>query len=72
MNNNVSRPVMSKTDAQLREILARRIMILDGAMGTIIQQYKLDEVAYRGGPQAPLSISPPPPIPCARAVRQRQ
>ena len=50
MNNTVSHPVMSKTDAQLREILARRIMILDGAMGTIIQQYKLDETAYRGGP----------------------
>nr|WP_229262350.1 methionine synthase [Duganella guangzhouensis] len=50
MNNTVTRPVMSKTDAQLREILARRIMILDGAMGTIIQQYKLDETAYRGGP----------------------
>jgi 5-methyltetrahydrofolate--homocysteine methyltransferase len=38
----------SPVDAQLREILARRIMILDGAMGTIIQQYKLDEQAYRG------------------------
>jgi 5-methyltetrahydrofolate--homocysteine methyltransferase len=38
----------SPADAQLREILARRIMILDGAMGTIIQQYKLDEQAYRG------------------------
>ncbi|MFA9218219.1 MAG: homocysteine S-methyltransferase family protein, partial [Sphingomonadaceae bacterium] len=50
MNNTVSHPVMSKTDAQLREILAKRIMILDGAMGTIIQQYKLDETAYRGGP----------------------
>lgn len=50
MNNSVSHTVMSKTDAQLREILARRIMILDGAMGTIIQQYKLDETAYRGGP----------------------
>nr|WP_229258778.1 methionine synthase [Duganella flavida] len=50
MNNTVSHTVMSKTDAQLREILARRIMILDGAMGTIIQQYKLDETAYRGGP----------------------
>jgi 5-methyltetrahydrofolate--homocysteine methyltransferase len=50
MNNTVSHTVMSKSDAQLREILARRIMILDGAMGTIIQQYKLDEVAYRGGP----------------------
>jgi len=37
----------SPVDAQLRSILARRIMILDGAMGTIIQQYKLDEAAYR-------------------------
>ncbi|KQV35453.1 methionine synthase [Massilia sp. Root335] len=40
----------SPVEAKLREILARRIMILDGAMGTIIQQYKLDEQAYRGGP----------------------
>jgi 5-methyltetrahydrofolate--homocysteine methyltransferase len=39
---------ISPVDAQLRQILARRIMILDGAMGTIIQQYKLDEQAYRG------------------------
>jgi 5-methyltetrahydrofolate--homocysteine methyltransferase len=44
---NSTRPA-SKTEAQLREILARRIMFLDGAMGTIIQQYKLDEKAYRG------------------------
>ncbi|MBC7685650.1 MAG: homocysteine S-methyltransferase family protein, partial [Bdellovibrionales bacterium] len=36
-------------ETQLRAILSRRIMILDGAMGTIIQQYKLDEQAYRGG-----------------------
>jgi 5-methyltetrahydrofolate--homocysteine methyltransferase len=41
-------PAFSPVDAQLRAILARRIMILDGAMGTIIQQYKLDEAAYRG------------------------
>jgi 5-methyltetrahydrofolate--homocysteine methyltransferase len=39
---------LSPIDAQLRDILSRRIMILDGAMGTIIQQYKLDEAAYRG------------------------
>ncbi|OON64774.1 methionine synthase [Massilia sp. KIM] len=39
---------MSPIENQLREILSRRIMILDGAMGTIIQQYKLDEAAYRG------------------------
>ncbi|UUZ50720.1 hypothetical protein LP420_13890 [Massilia sp. B-10] len=43
-------PAISTTETQLRDILSRRIMILDGAMGTIIQQYKLDEVAYRGGP----------------------
>ncbi|HWJ93093.1 MAG TPA: methionine synthase, partial [Telluria sp.] len=41
---------LSPIEAKLREILSRRIMILDGAMGTIIQQYKLDETAYRGGP----------------------
>ena len=40
---------VSRTETQLRDILSRRIMILDGAMGTIIQQYKLDEMAYRGG-----------------------
>jgi 5-methyltetrahydrofolate--homocysteine methyltransferase len=41
-------PNISPVDQQLRQILQRRIMILDGAMGTIIQQYKLDEAAYRG------------------------
>ncbi|MDB5747037.1 MAG: methionine synthase, partial [Massilia sp.] len=41
---------LSPIETQLRDILSRRIMVLDGAMGTIIQQYKLDEVAYRGGP----------------------
>ena len=32
----------------LRKILDRRIMIIDGAMGTMIQQYKLSEEDYRG------------------------
>ncbi|MES2129360.1 MAG: methionine synthase [Pseudomonadota bacterium] len=41
-------PPISQTEAALRTILARRIMILDGAMGTIIQQYKLGEADYRG------------------------
>eukprot|EP01034_Spumella_vulgaris_P027114 gene27114-33792_t len=50
MNNKASQPRYSKTEAQLRDMLAKRIMFLDGAMGTIIQQYKLDEMAYRGGP----------------------
>ena len=29
-------------------MLAARIVLLDGAMGTMIQRYKLDEAAYRG------------------------
>ena len=39
---------ISNTEQLLREILAKRILILDGAMGTMIQQYKLTEVDYRG------------------------
>jgi len=39
---------ISPTESRLREILSRRIMILDGAMGTMIQQYKLTEQDYRG------------------------
>jgi len=34
--------------AELRELLDRRILILDGAMGTMIQRYRLDEAGYRG------------------------
>src|SRR3989338_8761450 len=29
-------------------LLQKRILIIDGAMGTMIQRYKLDEKAYRG------------------------
>ena len=32
----------------LPEILTRRIVVLDGAMGTMIQRYKLSEADYRG------------------------
>ena len=32
----------------LERLLARRILVLDGAMGTMIQGYGLDEAAYRG------------------------
>jgi len=39
------------TEARLRQLLAQRILILDGAMGTMIQQYKLTEEDYRGGPK---------------------
>ena len=34
---------------QLDSLLAERILILDGAMGTMIQGYKLGEAEYRGG-----------------------
>ena len=34
--------------AQLPAILAQRIVILDGAMGTMIQRFKLGEAQYRG------------------------
>ncbi len=32
----------------LHEALARRILVLDGAMGTMVQGYKLTEAQYRG------------------------
>ncbi len=33
----------------LHDLLARRIVILDGAMGTMVQRHKLSEADYRGG-----------------------
>ncbi len=40
---------MSKPDiAELHKAMSRRIVILDGAMGTMIQEYKLQEADYRG------------------------
>jgi len=39
---------ISPIETQLRALLAQRILILDGAMGTMIQQYKLTEADYRG------------------------
>ena len=32
----------------LLSLLENRVAILDGAMGTMVQRYKLDEAAYRG------------------------
>jgi 5-methyltetrahydrofolate--homocysteine methyltransferase len=44
--------------AALLEALSRRILVLDGAMGTMIQQHDLDEAGYRGErfAQAPASV----------------
>jgi 5-methyltetrahydrofolate--homocysteine methyltransferase len=39
---------MPDRSAELLELAARRILILDGAMGTMIQRYKLGEAEYRG------------------------
>ena len=40
---------MSKdTEASLRELLERRIVLLDGAMGTMIQRHELTEADFRG------------------------
>ena len=39
--------MVDKTDL-LKQLLAERILILDGAMGTMIQSYKLEENDYRG------------------------
>lgn len=35
-------------ETQLKKLFEERIMILDGAMGTMIQSYTLDEAAFRG------------------------
>ena len=39
---------MSNPETRLRAAAARRILILDGAMGTMIQRYGLGEADYRG------------------------
>ena len=36
------------TLATLKELLTKRILIIDGAMGTMIQRHKLEEADYRG------------------------
>jgi len=35
-------------ETNIRDILNKRVLVLDGAMGTMIQQYKLKEQDYRG------------------------
>ncbi len=40
--------IKSNTEQTFRRIAAERILVLDGAMGTMIQELKLDEEGYRG------------------------
>jgi 5-methyltetrahydrofolate--homocysteine methyltransferase len=42
------KPIQYTRGQALPAILANRIVILDGAMGTMIQRFKLDEAQYRG------------------------
>ena len=41
-------PHQKKAFSELQQLLEQRILILDGAMGTMIQGYKLGETDYRG------------------------
>src|SRR6516164_8660730 len=43
-----SSAAMSKAEKALRRLAAERILVLDGAMGTMIQALGLDEQGYRG------------------------
>ena len=39
---------MTDKTEQLKQLMAERILVLDGAMGTMIQSYQLEEDDYRG------------------------
>jgi 5-methyltetrahydrofolate--homocysteine methyltransferase len=52
----MKRDPISSTESLLRDLLSQRILILDGAMGTMIQQYKLTEEDYRGTRFADFSV----------------
>ncbi|RJF97460.1 methionine synthase [Noviherbaspirillum saxi] len=52
----MKRDAISSTEALLRDLLSQRILILDGAMGTMVQQYKLTEEDFRGTRFADFSV----------------
>ena len=52
----MKRDAISSTEALLRDLLSRRILILDGAMGTMVQRYKLTEADFRGARFADFSV----------------
>jgi 5-methyltetrahydrofolate--homocysteine methyltransferase len=47
---------VSQTEQRIRALMDQRILVLDGAMGTMIQQYKLTEADYRGQRFADFSV----------------
>lgn len=48
MKNMKTMETMGETEKLLRQLLAERILILDGAMGTMIQRYRFEEEDFRG------------------------
>jgi 5-methyltetrahydrofolate--homocysteine methyltransferase len=46
---------VSSVETLLRDLLAKQILVVDGAMGPMIQRFKLDEASYRGA-GAPESV----------------
>src|SRR5438874_7735932 len=48
MSEPKPKSVVTPTEQTLRRVARERILVLDGAMGTMIQELKLDEGGYRG------------------------
>jgi 5-methyltetrahydrofolate--homocysteine methyltransferase len=48
MPENISPETRAQRQAALMAALEKRVLVLDGAMGTMIQRHKLDEAGYRG------------------------
>ncbi len=44
-------------EAYLRRQMLERIIVLDGAMGTMVQKYKLTEKEFRGTSRAALFLT---------------
>jgi 5-methyltetrahydrofolate--homocysteine methyltransferase len=45
----VAAPSHPQSEATLRELLKSKVLVLDGAMGTMVHQLKFEEKDYRGG-----------------------
>ena len=56
----MAEPRVSDKTALLERLLKERILILDGAMGTMIQGYRLGEDDYRGPPACERASAEPP------------
>lgn len=48
MNNVFITGSQCPLESELRAVLQKKIMVLDGGMGTMIQQHKLEEEDFRG------------------------